>query len=236
MFTGLYAGATAIDNLNQIHQQTSTNLAHVNTTGYRKAIHTLEERSKDFKGLIEKPGAVISGQIDFKTPGRLEDTGNPLDVAIVGEGFFQFEGTNEPIYSRNGQFAINEDGVLVNHRGFPVTGDGGQIRIPNEVSVLDVAIQKDGTVRAGDQTFGKIKLVQFDNPQRLQSDSQVDFLIGNANIVDDATGTLVQGKRELSNARPITELVNLIVASRQLEAAQRAIRTISETIEKSLRE
>ena len=236
MFTGLYAGATALDYLNHIHHLTSTNLAHVNTSGFHKTNYTLEERSKDFKGLVERPGAFLENQVDFKTPGRLEETGNPLDVALQGDGFFQLEGDKEPIYTRNGQFSLNAEGVLVNHRGFPVAGEGGQIQIPIEVSLQDVAIQKDGTVRSGDQVFGKIKIVSFDNPQLLKSDSQVDFLKGKATIKNDSDSLVIQGRRRLSNAQPVTELINLIVASRQLEAAQRAIRTISETIEKSLKD
>ena len=107
--------------------------------------------------------------------------------------------------------------------------------IPPDVSDRAIRIDQTGTVFADDNQVGKLTLTKFNDNQLLGSDSRTYFLAEDA-IGSPATDlTVVQGMRELSNAHPVTEMISLIVGSRNFEAAQRVMRTISETIQENVR-
>ena len=236
MFHGLYAGASALENLEKQHLVTSTNLAHVNTTGFRKGMSVTYQKNLDFGDQLSVPGSRTRALVDFKSQGVMEATHRNLDLAISGEGFFQFEGENETVYSKNGSLLLSENNQLTNLNGLPILGVDGPINVPAGVAALQIQISEDGTVWADDQNLGQIELVEFEDPQKLQSDSQVYFLRGEATEKPETDSRIMSGRREMSNANPVEELVNLILTTRQLEAAQRAIRSISDSIEKAVRD
>ncbi len=236
MFRGLYSGASVLDNLSRQHQITASNLAHLNSAGHRRALFSVAERSvADVPG-SNMPGPALSPGIDFKTSGRLEMTQRPLDLSIQGEGFFKFQGEQESIYSRNGVLFRNPEGQLQNADGLPLLGENGPLVVPPDIPDAQIAIGSDGTINVAGDSIGKVEIVKFNDNRLLASDSQISFKIGNAVAVEADESSIVQGSRELSNAQPVTELINLIISSRHFENAQRAIKTISETIQQSVRE
>ena len=236
MFRGLYSGASALDNLSRRHQVTASNLAHLNSTGHRRTVFSLSERTDLDAAGNRMPGSMHDSAVDFKTSGRLEMTQRPLDLSIRGDGFFQFQGENEAIYSRNGVLFRNVDGQLQNADGLPLIGDNGPIVIPPEVPDGKIVIAADGTISADGTNLGRISAVSFNNNRLLASDSQISFRAGSAVASPAEEVSIVQGSRELSNAQPVTELINLIISSRHFENAQRAIKTISETMQQGIRE
>ena len=127
------------------------------------------------------------------------------------------------------------EGQLVNGDGLPILDGGSPISIPPDVSDHDLVIDASGTISANGSEFGKLAVVNFDDNQLLRSDSQTYFSAGTAIATPSEDVTIVQGTRELSNAHPVTELISMIIGSRHFESAQRAIRTISETIQQSAR-
>ncbi|MEL7497680.1 MAG: flagellar hook basal-body protein [Planctomycetota bacterium] len=236
MITGMYSGATALNNLAQQQEVISTNLAHLNTAGYRRQVLTFGELTTDSNSnFTSSSGArVRSIDVDFGS-GLKKVTGRPLDLAINGDGFFVLEGPEETTYSKNGVFFRDTDGTLINQDGMNVLGNGETVIIPPGVPDEEIVIDADGRIFGGGRELGQISIVEFDDPHELKSDSQVYFTLGDATEVDSDESVVIQGTRELSNATPVTELVNLIVGSRSFESAQRAMRTISEALQQNVR-
>ncbi len=234
MFRGLYSGATALNSSAQRHEVTSNNLAHVNSVGYRRAVFTMGEQSKPDSG-AEAPKAE-SGAVDFVSEGRYEPTGRTLDLAIHGEGFFQYQSGDQTIYSRNGVVFRNPDGQLINRDGWPLIGADGPIEIPEDVPEGEIAISENGTVSVTGKVIGTIELIRFDDESKLESENLIDFRAGTAEASPVEDVRIKQGSRELSNVRPVIELINLIVSSRHYEAAQRTIRAIGDAVQSSLQD
>ena len=120
-----------------------------------------------------RPDRRLSYVIDTGTPldlsaGAIEQTGNPLDVAIKGDGFFAVQTPAGERYTRNGAFEINAQGQLVTSDGHPVLGESGPITFgPEEGGVEHRA---DGAVSTSQGERGRIRLVRFDNPQALDNE------------------------------------------------------------------
>jgi flagellar basal-body rod protein FlgG len=233
----------------------SNNLANVQTAGFKRS-------RVDFQDLVyevlQAPGAasaqgqeVPSGfQVGHGSravatqrlfiKGDLQQTGNPLDLAIEGDGFFQVQLPNgDTGYTRSGAFKKNSQGQLVTSDGFLVQP---QITIPS--TALSVSVGVDGTVsvlQAGQsqpQTVGIIELVRFINPGGLQSQGRNLFIPTQASgdaspgtAGSDGLGTLLQGFVEGSNVNVVEEMVGMIVTQRAYEINSRAIRTADEMMQ-----
>ena len=236
MINGLYSGATALDIFARQQELVSSNLAHLNTPGHRRMLFSFEEKSQAMGNQSQPvPGTEVNQiGVDF-SQGRHQPTGRQLDLAIQGDGFFAYQGENETIYSRSGVLFRDADGQLVNGDGMPILNDESPIVIPPHISDRDLVIDSAGTVYAKGAEIGKITVVQFDDNQLLSSENSTYFRAGEAQPLSGAEVTIHQGMRELSNAHPVSELISLIIGSRHFEAAQRAIRTISETIQENVR-
>lgn len=246
--TGMHAQQVTLDVI-------SNNLANVQTAGFKRS-------RVDFQDLVyeilQAPGAtsaqgqeVPSGfQVGHGSravatqrlfiKGDLQQTGNSLDLAIEGDGFFQVELPSGDIgYTRAGAFKKNSQGQMVTSDGFAVQP---QITIPQ--SATSVTIGVDGTVsvvqagQAQPQTVGTIELVRFINPAGLESQGRNLFLPTQAS--GDATpgtpgrdgiGTLLQGFVEGSNVNVVEEMVGMIVTQRAYEINSRAIRTADEMMQ-----
>ena len=249
MINGIYSGATALQNYSRQQEVVSSNLAHLNTPGYRRQFLTFEENVAEVDGVVGSyPGSSIrSVSTDFEAgPKKLTD--RKLDVSLAGDGFFVYQGAEAELYSRNGVLFRNPQGQLVNGDGLPVLGQGNQpIVIPPDVSDFDLYIDPSGTISKGGTTaeggivIGQLNVVQFDNNQLLNTgggeldfNSQIYFKLGEATLAPAEDASVLQGYRELSNAHPVTELISLIVGSRGVESAQRVIRAISDAVKENI--
>ena len=154
------------------------------------------------------------------TPGALQRTGNPLDVAIDGNAYFVVQTARGQRYTRNGALAINATGQLVTGEGDQVVGDSGPITFQS--TDHDIVISASGiiTVREGNSTAdsprGKLQLVSFDQPQRLQKDGGSTFTAPDGVTANPApTNTrVVQGAIEKSNVNGVAEMARLIQITR----------------------
>lgn len=245
--TGMRAQELLIDN-------TANNLANVNTNGFKRS-------QLDFADLVyasyRPPGATVAtglnspiglqigsgvrtvGNTKVFTPGMIQDTGNPTDVAIEGDGFFGIQMPNGELrYSRDGAFHLDANGVLRTGDGFAVDGN---ITIPDGVSMSNVTVASDGTVSytqgETSTTVGTIGIYRFRNPAGLSSEG------GNLYAATAASGAalpatvgtngflgLRQAFLERSNVEVVTELVSLITAQRAYEINARAIRAGDEML------
>ena len=246
--TGMHAQQLTLDVI-------SNNLANVQTAGFKRS-------RVDFQDLVyeilQAPGAssaqgqeVPSGfQVGHGSravatqrlfvKGDLQQTGNPLDLAIEGDGFFQIQLPSGDIgHTRSGAFKKNSQGQLVTSDGFAVQP---QITIPP--NAISVSVGVDGTVsvvqagQAQPQTAGTIELVRFINPAGLQSQGRNLFLPTQASgdaipgtPGSDGLGTLLQGFVEGSNVNVVEEMVGMIVTQRAYEINSRAIRTADEMMQ-----
>ncbi len=171
--------------------------------------------------------------------GNLQQTSNPLDVAINGRGFFQVllpDGT--AAYTRDGSFQVSATGDLVTANGFPVQPG---INVPDGAQSLSIG--QDGTVsvqfagEAQPQQIGSLQVTDFVNPAGLQPQGQNLFTesgasgppqTGTAGI--NGLGSLVQGSLEASNVNVVEELVNMIETQRAYEMNSKAISTVDQML------
>jgi flagellar basal-body rod protein FlgF len=229
MLTGLYSGATALDSLSAQQEAIASNLAHLNTPGHKRMMLSFSETMQGFDVENQR-----SQQLADFSQGRMQQTDRSLDFSVDGEGFFVFQGAQGEVYSRSGVVFLDADtNQLVDGNGLPILGENGPIEVTGNAESISVG--SDGTLSLDAQTIGKLRLVQFDDVNLLESESQTHFRLGQATEVPPDNSKVQQGFRELSNAHPVTEMIALIVGSRNFEAAQRAIRMISDTMQETIR-
>jgi flagellar basal-body rod protein FlgG len=247
----LYTAATGMDALQLKLDTIANNLANVNTTAFKADRANFEDLfyrtyklpgSQDALGQLTPTGVQVglgvrvqSTQTDFRQ-GAFEQTGNPLDVAIVGDGFFQVTdpSTGLILYTRAGNFAKNANGDLV--IGSAQVGRllTPPINIPQDAT--GISISPDGSVmitQAGSNTatlLGNIQLAKFINPQGLlklgenlyqETISSGTPIQGNPGQL--GLGTLQQNALERSNVEPVQELVSLITTQRAFELNAQAV-------------
>jgi flagellar basal body rod protein FlgG len=237
MIRGLYNGAAALDVIAKQQELISSNLANINTSGHRVAQFAVNQRENpQGENLLNERGPeAVTLHTDFKN-GRLHRTDRPLDVSLVGDGFFSFESPTGPVYSRGGQFYRSPDsGNLVNGEGLTVLGESGPISIPQDVGDREIFIDNDGTISANGQELGKLSVVAFENNQSLTPVSQSIFKAGPNSQEIQSTAVVSQFNQEYSNGNPVTEMIAMIVGMRQYEAVQKASTTISESLREHIR-
>ena len=205
----------------------ANNVANIDTTGYKADNASFSEflmpRASDqqFSGNDRRVSFVQdrSTWIDF-SPGAIQHTGDPLNVAIDGKGYLAVQTPRGLRYTRNGALSLNATGQLVTSEGYQVLGDGGPITFqPND---RDVSISPSGiiTVHEGASTTesqrGRLQLVGFDQPQRLQKDGGSTFTAPNGvNAGPAPLGTrVVQGAIEKSNVNAVAEMARMIQITR----------------------
>ena len=238
MIRGLYNAATALDAGAQNQDVIAHNLAHVNVPGYRRrglTFETFDRALAQANPQLARPDLgtrVAEGYSAFE-PGTIAFTGDPFDLAIEGNGFFVVQGPNGPLYTRNGTFTLNAQGGLQSRDGRPVLGAGGPITVPTTAAAVNVL--PDGTVQADGATVGKLQVARFANPNALVPVGTTLFDAAGAAPTEAGAGSVRQGYREMSNVQAINEMVTMIATLRYHEAAQRALRAISEAVQLNTR-
>ncbi|TWU02373.1 flagellar hook-basal body protein [Stieleria varia] len=237
MINGLYSGAAAMETLAKQQEMISANLMHVNSSGHRRTQAGIQQRfeAENLDASIDLGPEVGTLQRSFE-PGRHLETGRPLDVAISGDGFLVFDVDGTEHYSRNGRLFRNpETNLLINEEGFPIQGENGPITIDPSISDRDIAIATDGTISANGVELGRIQTAAFEDNQSLIPVGIASFIAGENSVKSDALVQLSQFNHELSNVQPVTELIALIVNSRQYEAVQKATRALSDSLQEYIR-
>jgi flagellar basal-body rod protein FlgF len=205
----------------------ANNIANVNTTGFKADGNVFEEfinptaRSDKFA----PPDRRLSFVIDRATwhdlsSGPVQQTGNPVDVAIDGMAFLAVQTPQGERYTRNGALQINATGELVTSEGYQVVGESGPIVFQN--TDRDITINPDGSIRVreganatADSSRGKLRIVDFQNPQQLQKDGSSLFDAGTTQQPRPTTDSrVVQGAVEKSNVQGVLEMTRLIEVTR----------------------
>jgi|ERR1017187_6856204 flagellar basal-body rod protein FlgF len=220
MNVSLYQSAAAMNANARWQDMVSENLASSSIPGARGRNISFSSVQANSQFVI--PAANTS--INFQ-PGELRSTGNPLDFALEGKGFFEVQLPNgEHAFTRDGEFHLSAQGQLVTKQGYTVLGDGGPLQMdPSNAHAL--AISATGEVSQGGDVKGKLKLAEFDNPQLLTVLGSGMFRADNPNLQPSiAPSTQVrQGFIEASNISTTSQMVSLITAMRAFEANQKVI-------------
>ncbi len=209
----------------------SNNLSNINTDGFKKD-RLFFEALKDEMNAPAKVRQVT----DFEA-GQLHDTGNPLDCAITGSGFFVVEMPEGLAYTREGHFQVDQDGFLRNGANLPVLGEGGLINVltPQGAMPDSLTITEKGEIYADDQAVGKLLISDFENSAALQKIGNSLFRAGRGAMEIEASDAVVrQGFLEGSNVNPAEEMMALIEVQRQFESVQRTVRTMDEVLKNAV--
>lgn len=218
---------------------TANNIANMNTTGYKAQHPVFSEylvRNRDDRGSLGDTLAFVRDVATVRdtSEGPMQQTGNPLDVAIQGDGYFVVESPNGPLYTRNGRFRIDETGQLVTEHGHPVMADAGAA-IVFDGSETDIGIGRDGTVSTRFGDLGRLRIVRFDNPQELQAVAGGLMTTG-AVPEDMESPNIQQGMLEGSNVEGVVEMTRMIEVQRAYESARKLIDSEDERIKKMIQE
>jgi flagellar basal-body rod protein FlgF len=199
------------------------NLANINTAGYKRKVNSftrelMKQVSDGPDGSVPEGEISINSVFDF-SQGSFLKTNRSLDVAISGKGFFVVETPDGPLYTRSGMFQVNPQGQLVDLEGRMISGDGGPIVVPADVSVHQVDIGEDGSVSTGGISLGRLKVVDFkEDEEKLFSVGKNCFSVpeGVAPVAVEKA-LIKQGFQENSNVERMEEVVGLITVSRLYE-------------------
>ena len=254
MEPALWAAKTGLDAQQTQMTVTANNLANVNTTGFKKSRAVFDDllyqnlsqvgantsqNTQSPTGLNVGTGVRVVATEKNYTQGSTNNTGNALDMAIQGRGFFQVLQPNGQIaYTRDGSFQLNAQGQLVTAAGYQV-----QPAITIPTGAQSVTVAADGTItvalagQSTPQTVGTLQLADFINPAGLQdiggnlaveSASSGTAVTGNAGL--NGMGTVLQGSTEASNVNVVEELVNMIETQQAYEMNSRAVQTTDQML------
>jgi flagellar basal-body rod protein FlgG len=247
--TGMQAQQTNVEVI-------SNNIANMSTTGFKRRraefqdliyqnLRTVGSNSSD-NGTVVPSGAQIG--LGVKTAaiyriteqGNLQQTGNTLDMAIQGNGYFQVTlPSGEIAYTRDGTFAMAPDGTIVTADGFPVVPG---ITVPT--NAVSVSVNASGQVQAAiagqtaPQTLGQIQLAAFPNEAGMDAQGDNLFLASGASGAaatgapgSPGFGSVMQGYVESSNVNVVTEITSLITAQRAYEMNSKVITSSNEMLQ-----
>lgn len=256
MLTALYTASTGAETQQFNLDIIANNVANVNTTGFKKVRAEFqdllsqtyatagtigEQGTTDPTGIQVGMGTVVSATQRVFLPGSVQQTGNPLDMTIQGDGFFQVTMDDGNIgYTRDGSFKRDASGQLVTTDGYLLQP---AITIPQDATEIVVGINGMVSVRQTGSNdlnqVGQLQLAKFANPAGLESVGRNLFVLtpaagdpitGTAGQADFGRTTIGQGYLENSNVQIVEELINLITAQRAFEANSNVIKAADETL------
>ena len=230
MPNGIYTALSGALAQETLFELSSNNLANVETAGFRGQKGVFKEVLAQYEN--EPPNAsqrmvkIDEVVTDFEQ-GRLVQTDRPLDTMILGDGFYAVDTPDGERYTRSGVFSISAERKLVDMNGYPIVGNGGPIEVPEGESIT---IAENGTISAGELEIGRLKVVQFEEQQKLQRFGHNLFVAPpEIEPVDVEFPTLRVGVYESSNVNVIREMTEIVKISRGHEAFQRCIETFRAT-------
>jgi len=229
MDSGYYAACAGLAAQTQALDLVAHNLANLATTGYRGQQTT-------FRSLLAGKGtvsanplnvavnnfAVLSGSHLDLSSGSLAPTGNPLDVAVAGSGFFTVQSAQGVLYTRDGSFHLNPTGQLVTSEGNAVLGEQGPVALPSG----NAAISSDGTISVNGEVVDKLRLAEFSPETNLTAVGNATYSAPNGSELAAAESSVHQGMLEGSNVSPTEGVVQLITVQRNTEMLARALSAI----------
>ncbi len=249
-----WIAATGMSSQQQNLDVISNNLANVNTIGYKKTradFHELLYQEEKMAGSSSSPSTQVPTGLHFGlgvktaatqkifTVGNLEQTNNPMDLAIEGDGFFKIMlPSGDTAYTRAGSLKIDSEGRLVTPLGYPLEPE---LTVTEDTRAVSVSADGIVSITQGNSNtpseIGSIELAKFVNPGGLKPIGENLFLATNASgeeisgvPSEDGFGALAQGYQEMSNVNVVEELVKMIISQRAYEISSKAIQSADEML------
>lgn len=247
MSSGIYSalsGAVAQErNLSVV----ANNVANVSTHGFKADRVAFNEALADQakpepeRSVSLKYAALNRVQVDL-SEGSLQQTGNPLDFALLGDGFFTVRNGEGEQYTRAGAFMTDAKGVVRNHHGDRLMIEGGakfpqgkELVVPE--GTMDVTLGEDGTVNADGAVIGKLRLRSFARPEDMEKVGVTNFVPRDGTVPGAAQGVQsIQGSLETANLNAVRGLNEMITLSRSFDVLQRVIQTFKEMDSRTARD
>jgi flagellar basal-body rod protein FlgF len=227
MAGGIYAAVSGATVQQQRMEQVANNLANVSTSGYKSSTLAFKEVLAQVEGAATRGDSsfvqVAGRKLDL-SQGALRPTGNTLDLALEGSGFFAVRDSNgQELYTRGGAFYLRQDGTVTDGSGRAVLNSSQQpLQIANLKGVVTVG--SDGTVSTREGQAGKLRLVEFAQLNQLQRQGDNLFSAPANAGPRSATQTNVrQGFLESSNVNTVRAVIEMIDASRAYESLNQII-------------
>lgn len=233
MLNGVYQNAAAMTGLENWNNSIAQNISQSSTPGYKKAVLSFEgvEAGKvgvknDFGNVLEHATIQTKGvgAVDFSN-GSIVTTNGDYDFALEGKGFFELRSDDgQLVYTRDGQFRVNEEGELVSKQGFHVMDDTRHI-IQLRLGDGKFTAAADGTLSQGGSPLAQLSIRGIEDPENLVR-SHGGFIMGpnNEGVARHMDDVVVRhGSLEKSNVSATTEMINLISVSRSFQVNQKVI-------------
>lgn len=235
----------------------ANNLSNINTIGFKEDRTIFRTYFPDSQDPITEDlqATPISGETEVVPPfltsdalvafegtetdfssGQLKHTGNRLDVALEGNGFFSVQTPTGTQYTRNGNFSLNEEGVLVTQEGLPVLGNGGEITV--NIDTEDLLIDEEGNIWADGVQVDTLRIVDFSDPHNLEKVGNSLFAPADPTLSGDTAEAygVSQGFIELSNVDGIRVMTEMLEVLRGYESYQKVIQSIDEVTSQAIEE
>jgi flagellar basal-body rod protein FlgF len=226
MDSGYYAACAGLAAQTQALELVANNLANLGTAGYRGQQAT-------FRSLVAGSGTVAwnplnaavndfgvlgGSRVDLAS-GSLAATGNPLDLAVAGTGFFAVQSAEGVVYTRDGSFHATPSGQLVTAQGAAVLGEQGPITLPSGA----VAVSADGTLSVDGAVVTRLRMAEFSPGTSLRALGNALYAAPEGAALFPASSSIRQGMIENSNVSTVEGVVELISIQRNAEMMQRAL-------------
>lgn len=233
MIKGLYRSASAMIPRIKKQEASANNIANASTPGYKKERIFTKELSRAELKIAHKRNDWEQPMVDKSytsfAPGVFDHTGNPLNLAIDGDGFFQIElpdGTKA--LTRNGAFSVSPQGFLEIPGGALVMGEGGAITVGSG----DVDVSSTGIVSSDGLTVGQITPVTVNDLQSLEKIGSSMFVVPEGEeLIPETKSTIQQGYLEASNVDIVREMIEMIISFRNFEADSKSISVQDQSLE-----
>ena len=245
MIKGLYSAVSAMV-MNASRQQVlSHNIANLQTPGFKQILTTAQDfmqnqavysRGNGGNGPINYIGSLGLGTqigkeyIDFEQ-GALQDTGNQLDLALQGNGFFHVKTPDGNRYTRDGRFIRDAKNTMVTVDGFQVLDNAGQpIQLPDG----NVSVAPDGAISVNGTAVATLGIGVFTNPDTDLQHTEGNLFTGPAASTSQDVSQVEQGYLETSNANPSQLMTQLVEVARSYESAQKLVQNQDELLGKTI--
>ncbi len=214
------AGARKLTQLDFV----TNNIANASTSGFKAEHLYYAMKGKNVQeGALMDLGPTVS-KLDL-AQGTLSITGNALDLAIEGEGFFTIQTKQGNVYTRSGGFLLNKENELVTPKGDYVMGETGKIVITGK----NVNVDKDGSIYADENLVGKLKISAFKDPGVLARSTDGRFIDdGKAGLKSAEGYRIAGGYLEMSNVNTVREMTDMMEIQRTFETYQKIILTLTD--------
>ena len=249
MIRGWYIGASGMNAQQNRLDAIANNLANVDTTGFKRdvavskafsdliirrtqadGVYTTADGSYDVAPIVGSLGLGVETNelfTDFDQ-GSFKSTDTSTDMALGGKGFFVVQTPDGERFTRNGNFLLGKEGILLTKDGYPVLGENGPIAVESD----KFFVNEDGMIidRENDVYIDRLKIVRFENERYLKKQGEslwdTNLIAGSPYVAEgDERPRVLQGFTETSNVNVVNEMVQMIEVNRAYEANQKSIQT-----------